>query len=803
MEEEKELYITGCPDLISFDCTEKIINQMKKNICSIKIEEKGIQGTGFFCKIPFPDKNNMLQVLMTNNHIINEDILYKDGQKISIYIKEAKKKKDLNLNNRIKYTNKKDEYDITIIEIKEADEIYNFMELDDNILNDIINHENENDFYIDKTYYLIQYPKGELSASYGIISKICEDNNYKFIHRCSTRDGSSGSPILTLKNKIIAIHTGGAKSHNYGTFLNYPIKDFINQIFNKDKDDKNLIDEKINEIFLKVINNKFKLNIKNENIINYKPIKKYLGDDGFKELEELFFHYKIKFRAQFLEYDFHKKAIEQMEGGICKIHVKNMQASGFFCRIPFPDKKNMLKVLISTYYLINEEVINQKDQKLMVDIKEGKVLKLLNINNRMKYINEKYNTAIIEIKEEDNIDNYIDLDDKILNDIIYNKNEIEKYKNNEIYLIQYPENELLIAFGKIESNQDFVDSNRFVHNCITNFGSSGSPILNLNNKVIGMHVYANRKNNKQIGQFLNCPIKEFIEINFYNNKSKEQIIKDISLNNNFLSQDNQMKKWNIINKNIGPIIFKELDSLYLSYKNNFEFTKHFKVYFKYNMYVKILEQMEKYVYKISIRNKKTIGFFCKILLKESNALYIMITNNNKINEDILNMKDSKISIELQKENQIKEISLTNRIKYTSKEYNTTIIEFKEEDGLYNYIELDEKIIELINEKLSDDNDIFYYFINEPMYTINNQIDIFTVAFSYIEKIYNDKIYNFLFKSSEIFLTNGAPIFNSKNKLIGIINNSNYKYPDCKGTFLNFPIKEFIYKNINKLDLIKK
>ena len=48
-----------------------------------------------------------------------------------------------------------------------------------------------------------------------------------------------------------------------------------------------------------------------------------------------------------------------MEGGICKIKVKNMQASGFFCRIPFPDKKNMLKVLISTDFLINEEVINQ------------------------------------------------------------------------------------------------------------------------------------------------------------------------------------------------------------------------------------------------------------------------------------------------------------------------------------------------------------------------------------------------------------------------------------------------------------
>ena len=35
---------------------------MKKCICKIKINKKekktDIQGTGFFCKIPFPDRNN-------------------------------------------------------------------------------------------------------------------------------------------------------------------------------------------------------------------------------------------------------------------------------------------------------------------------------------------------------------------------------------------------------------------------------------------------------------------------------------------------------------------------------------------------------------------------------------------------------------------------------------------------------------------------------------------------------------------------------------------------------------------------
>ena len=212
-DEEKEDYMVGCPNLISFDCTEKIINQMKKNICKIKIGEN--QGTGFFCKIPFPDRDNSLKVLITNNHIINEEILYKNNQKISIYIKEEKKLKYLNLDNRIKYTNKKEEYDITIIELKDEDEINNFLELDDKIINDIIKNENENNDYIDKTFYIIQYPEGELSVSYGIMSAIYEKQKYKFIHKCSTKKGSSGSPILNLKNKIIGIHTGGSTSKNF------------------------------------------------------------------------------------------------------------------------------------------------------------------------------------------------------------------------------------------------------------------------------------------------------------------------------------------------------------------------------------------------------------------------------------------------------------------------------------------------------------------------------------------------------------------------------------------------------------
>ena len=66
---------------------------------------------------------------------------------------------------------------------------------------------------------------------YGILKSINELDNYTFEHLCSTDNGASGSPILNIKNnKVIGIHKEAYKNkRNRGTFLNYPIKDFIIQ----------------------------------------------------------------------------------------------------------------------------------------------------------------------------------------------------------------------------------------------------------------------------------------------------------------------------------------------------------------------------------------------------------------------------------------------------------------------------------------------------------------------------------------------------------------------------------------------
>ena len=236
-----ESAIAGYPDVISYETYNKIKEQMEKCICKVKIGET--MGTGFFCKIPFPDRNNMLPVFITNNHILNRALLYSNNTNIKIYIKEDTDIKIVtNLNKRIKYTNDENEYDITIIEIKKEDNIKNYLELDDIIINSIIKGENKMKEFDDETIYVIQYPKGKLSVSYGRLKEINLLKNYEFNHKCSTDEGSSGSPILNLNNKVIGIHKNG-KSHfnfNQGTFLNYPIKEFITLNFGKNNKIENI-----------------------------------------------------------------------------------------------------------------------------------------------------------------------------------------------------------------------------------------------------------------------------------------------------------------------------------------------------------------------------------------------------------------------------------------------------------------------------------------------------------------------------------------------------------------------------------
>ena len=227
IEKEKSLDLYPLP--VTIEGTNTILEQMKKCIC--KIENKNGNGTGFLCYIPY--NNTKIEVMITNNHIINEDII-KNNKIIQISINDNKEKKRINIEKRNIYTSVK--YDTTIIPINSnEDKIYNYLDIDEEIFDENIN-------IFNKSIYILQYPKNKINdeqkaaVSYGILKNIQDE--YNIVHFCCTDNGSSGSPILLLSNKkIIGIHKESVNKYNYnrGTYLKYPINEYLNN-FNKNNE---------------------------------------------------------------------------------------------------------------------------------------------------------------------------------------------------------------------------------------------------------------------------------------------------------------------------------------------------------------------------------------------------------------------------------------------------------------------------------------------------------------------------------------------------------------------------------------
>ena len=170
-EDEKfEKKISGSGNPISLECLEHLIPKGKKCVC--KIYYKGF-ATGFFCKIPIGNSNdNYGYVLFTNNHVLDSHF-FKSKKYIDIEYLSESKIIDWAEPKRFKYCN--EFMDFTIIQIFPKDNIKDFFDLDDGLLN-------KNSFYNGKDICIIQHPEGkEISFSQGEILDIDWFQNQTFI----------------------------------------------------------------------------------------------------------------------------------------------------------------------------------------------------------------------------------------------------------------------------------------------------------------------------------------------------------------------------------------------------------------------------------------------------------------------------------------------------------------------------------------------------------------------------------------------------------------------------------------------
>ena len=91
----REILIQDQPIPVSIQGMKTILFQLENCICQI-YQKTGGKGTGFFCKILF--KNKLLPVLITNNHILNEEDI-KDNEiiELTIYNNIEKKNEDISI----------------------------------------------------------------------------------------------------------------------------------------------------------------------------------------------------------------------------------------------------------------------------------------------------------------------------------------------------------------------------------------------------------------------------------------------------------------------------------------------------------------------------------------------------------------------------------------------------------------------------------------------------------------------------------------------------------------------------------
>jgi surface protein len=235
---------------------------------------------------------------------------------------------------------------------------------------------------------------------------------------------------------------------------------------------------------------------------------------------------------------------------IFRIEFEGKNYTGSFVQIYY--KYKTIYCLLTTNKILNDNFI-KNNKEINLFLTNGKKVKKIEINKEnIKYVNNPYNVAIIEINKDEEFNDYLNVDELLLDDYDNFKglNEIDKnnieeeeedypkdfYRNKSIYIPYYRNKNIFVSFGLLKDFNDF----EIIHFCNIkddDNGPLGAPILDLENKkVIGIYNHEKKLENQRFGIFLEEGAKEFIDLyskNIINNKNN--LLRFIvNSNNNFI-----------------------------------------------------------------------------------------------------------------------------------------------------------------------------------------------------------------------------------------------------------------------------
>ena len=430
--------------------------------------------------------------------------------------------------------------------------------------------------------------------------------------------------FINPKNLNDAITFMTTNQNNIHQHFFFPNKD-NNKCFYCEDEEKNHINYVLPKIMEKenIIENKQN---NDSNLKDNNDQKEYSYNEDKKEFKkEIILEAELGDKIE-IDENIYKKLEEKGKKTTCKIISKSqdenvLNGTGFFCKIPYLNKT--IKVLLTNYHILNYKLIEKGN---IIKLSYQSLIKIIEITDERNYwVNELYDFTCIEILNKDDIEDFY---------------EIENFDNvndsDEIIIVQYPKGgPIKINKGQLIS----INNNEIYHNVETHHGSSGSPIILLNqSKVIGIH----RGYSKEFTLNLGINIKNVID---YINRN------EIIYNLNIKNKDNLGNEIQILNYvEEGNFLFK------LLYDNNFE--KCFDIYLNEEK----IQFCWKYKFQKEGKNKikiKSNQLLCNMnhMFSECNYItYIDLSNFNTINvfnmSYLFNKCNSLINLDLSNMNTI-------------------------------------------------------------------------------------------------------------------------------------------------------